>query len=108
MALQNWPDFLLFFLHVAFVSLLFLGIVEVLMKIRTEQEKSRARLTNLEHKLDTIVDLLQQKEDAKKPSGWPQKFPLKCKEAFYEFELFLRNPENFNFAVSYPENLCLF
>lgn len=45
------------------------------------------------------MDLVSIAEDVKKPEGWPT-LPLHDINSFYEWELFLQNANNYNFAVN--------
>ncbi|EZA55616.1 hypothetical protein X777_04242, partial [Ooceraea biroi] len=46
------------------------------------------------------MDFVMTTEDVKKPEGWPT-LPLRDMNSFYEWELFLQNSDNYNFAVSH-------
>lgn len=45
------------------------------------------------------MDLVRTAEDVKKPEGWST-LPLRDINSFYEWELFVQNAENYNFAVN--------
>lgn len=71
----------------------------VLKAVLSKQEELSRNLKNVDHKLDLIMDIVRTAEDVKKPEGWPT-FPLRDMNSFYEWELFLQNGENYNFAVN--------
>ncbi|XP_011684768.1 PREDICTED: rRNA biogenesis protein RRP36-like isoform X2 [Wasmannia auropunctata] len=76
------------------------GVLLILKAVLTKQEEFSRKLQNMDHKLDLVVDLVRTAEDVQKPEGWPT-FPLVDVNSFYEWELFLQNNDNYDFAVSH-------
>ncbi|XP_071579603.1 uncharacterized protein [Temnothorax nylanderi] len=74
--------------------------VLVLKTVLSKQEELSWNLKNVDHKLDLIMDLVRTAENVKKPEGWPT-LPLRDMNSFYEWELFLQNGDNYDFAVSH-------
>ncbi|KAL0120423.1 hypothetical protein PUN28_008250 [Cardiocondyla obscurior] len=72
----------------------------ILKTVLSKQEELLRNFNNLDHKLDLIIDHVRTGEDVKKPEGWPT-LPLPDMNAFYEWELFLQNGDNYDFAVSH-------
>lgn len=80
-------------------SIFYVTGVLVLKAVLSKQEELSRNLKNVDHKLDLIMDLVRTAEDVKKPEGWPT-LPLHDMNSFYEWELFLQNGDNYNFAVN--------
>lgn len=62
-------------------------------------ESFKARFKNVETKLDQILAYVRTQESAVKPTDWPETLPLPTMLDFYEWEVFLMDRENYEFAV---------
>ncbi|XP_031334435.1 uncharacterized protein LOC116164395 isoform X2 [Photinus pyralis] len=69
-----------------------------LKRIELKVEKNKLHLEEILRHLDHQAGGIQK---TRRPLGWPSNFPLENDDCFQEWEKFLCNEKNFDYAVSY-------